>query len=152
MKDTYKREDDFGVYIQKLSKDIKYLAEENLIKQNITLEQVKILRFLSMNFGESYSNQKDIETNFGIKRSSVTSILQNMEKNDLIIRVSDENDARVKKVKLTPKGSILSGELKDYIRNLEKVIVKDMSQEEMDLFKNFLKRSIQNVKELMQDV
>ncbi|MDF2801542.1 MAG: marR2 [Anaerocolumna sp.] len=152
MKDTYKREDDFGVYIQKLSKDIKYLAEENLIKQNITLEQVKILRFLSMNFGESYCNQKDIETNFGIKRSSVTSILQNMEKNDLIIRVSDENDARVKKVKLTPKGSILSGELKDYIRNLEKVIVKDMSQEEMDLFKNFLKRSIQNVKELMQDV
>ena len=152
MKDTYKREDDFGVYIQKLAKNIKYLAEENLIKQNITLEQVKILRFLSVNFGEAYSNQKDIETNFGIKRSSVTSILQNMEKNDLIIRVSDEKDARVKKVKLTTKGSILSGELKDYIRNLEKVVVKDMSQEEKDLFKDFLKRSIQNVEELKQDV
>ncbi len=75
-----------------------------------------------------------------------------MEKNDLIIRVSDENDARVKKVKLTPRGSILSGELKDYITNLEKVIVKDMSQVEKDLFKNLLKRSIQNVEELMQDV
>ncbi len=152
MKDSYKREDDFGVYIQKLAKNIKYLADENLIKQNITLEQVKILRFLSVNFGEEFSNQKDIETNFGIKRSSVTSILQNMEKNDLIIRVSDENDARVKKVKLTPRGSILSGELKDYITNLEKVIVKDMSQVEKDLFKNLLKRSIQNVEELMQDV
>lgn len=151
MKDTYKREDDYGVYIQRLAKNIKYLAEENLIKQGVTLEQVKILRFLSMNFGESFCNQKDIETNFGIKRSSVTSILQNMEKNDLIIRVSDENDGRVKKVKLTHKGNILSGKLKDYIRNLEKVIVKDMSLEEKDLFKILLKRSISNVEELMQD-
>lgn len=135
----------YGMYIQRLAKRIKYLADDNLIKHKITLEQVKILGFLESQ-GESVTiYQKDIETEFGIRRSSVTNILQNIEKNGLIKREGDPADARVKKVMLTEEGKKLSRLLKDYIVNLEAVIVDGMTTEEKEQFLSYLKQSLQNI-------
>ena len=47
--------------------------------------------------------QKDLETEFQITRSTVTSILKLMEKKGYIERVSVEKDARLKKLVLTEK-------------------------------------------------
>ena len=137
------------MYIQRLAKTIKYLADDNLAKHNITLEQVKIIRFIHSQSMLSSVYQKDIETEFGIRRSSVTSILQNIEKNGLITREGDISDARIKKVLLTEKGTMLSQLLKDYIYNLEAVIVSGMTTEEKDLFLHLLKRALNNAEELM---
>ncbi len=145
-----KRPDDYGAYIQRLAKDIKYLAGENLVKHNVTIEQVKILRFLTENYENTSAYQKTIELQFGIRRSSVTNILQNMEKNDLIHRINDESDARIKRVELTVKGEELSKSMKNYIQGLEAVIVRDMTQEEKEIFKRLLLKGIQNVEGIMQ--
>ena len=48
--------------------------------------------------------QRDIQEQFSIRRSTVTGILQLMEKNGLITRSSVERDARLKKLELTPPG------------------------------------------------
>lgn len=145
-----KHPDDYGIYIKKLGKSIKYLSDENLVNHNITIEQVKILRFLSLNYSRSSAYQKEIELHFEIKRSSVTNILQNMEKNGLVSRIGDETDARMKKVFLTERGSELSNSLRDYITKLEEIIVKGMSDEEKRSFKDLLKRSLKNVEEYMR--
>ncbi|SHO46731.1 MarR family winged helix-turn-helix transcriptional regulator [Anaerocolumna xylanovorans] len=137
--------DNYGYYIQKLAKNIKYLADENLIAHKITFEQVKVLKFLEPYNGESPANQKDIEVRFELKRSSVTSILQNMERSGLVSRSGDASDGRVKRVWLTEKGRELSLFLRDYINKIEQVIVSDMTEEEKAFFKQLLKRSIQNV-------
>ncbi len=143
--------DSYGALIQRLAKNIKYLADENLSKHNITLEQVKILQFLNNNYEDPCAYQKDIEQNFAIKRSSVTNILQNMEKSGLIKRIGDDSDARIKKVLLTDKGKDLSKTLKDFICNLEAVIVDDMTAEEKDLMKKLLKKSMDNMEALIPD-
>lgn len=136
---------DYGYYIQKLAKNIKYLADENLIAHKITFEQVKVLKFLDGFTEENPANQKDIEVMFELKRSSVTSILQNMERSSLVRRSGDALDGRVKRVWLTEKGRDLSLLLKDYILKLENVIVSDMTEEEQSIFKELLKKSIQNI-------
>lgn len=141
--------EDYGAYIIRLSKRIKYLADDNLSKHNITLEQVKIISFLDSH-SDSYVYQKDIETEFGIKRSSVTSIMQNIEKNGWITREGDQSDARIKKVLLTEKGRILSRLLKDYIDNLEAVLVSGMTAEEKEMFIYLMKKSLNNVETLMK--
>lgn len=137
--------DNYGYYIQKLAKNIKYLADENLIAHKVTFEQVKVLKFLERYTQESPANQKDIEVMFELKRSSVTSILQNMEKSGLVLRSGDAADGRVKRVWLTKKGRELSLFLRDYINKLEAVIVSDMTEEEKAFFNQLLKRSIRNV-------
>ena len=48
--------------------------------------------------------QKDIESNFGIARSTVTNILQLMEKKGYLTRTTDEHDARLKRLDLTELG------------------------------------------------
>ncbi len=146
--DNGRNKNHYGILIQRLAKNIKYLADENLSKHNITLEQVKIMQFLN-NSGESGAYQKDIEQNFAIKRSSVTNILQNMEKRGLVTRVGDASDARIKRALLTQEGRDLSKTLKDFIYNLETIILKDMTEEEMDLFKKLLEKSMSNVEKLI---
>ena len=47
--------------------------------------------------------QRDLETQFSIRRSTATGILQLMEKNELILREPVESDARLKKLVLTEK-------------------------------------------------
>ena len=47
--------------------------------------------------------QKDLEKEFDLKRSSVSLLLNNMEKSDLIQRVPVAEDARLKKIILTEK-------------------------------------------------
>lgn len=134
-----------GYYIQKLAKNIKYLADENLVKHGVTFEQVKVLRVLDSCTEESAASQKDIEVFFELKRSSVTSILKNMEKNGLVARSGDASDGRIKKVWLTDKGRSLSLHLRSYMNTLEEVVVSDMTEEEKALFKQLLKRGIRNV-------
>ena len=57
-----------------------------------------ILGFLYHAEGPIY--QKDIETHFGIARSTVTNILQLMEKKGYLTRTTDEHDARLKRLEL----------------------------------------------------
>jgi len=146
---AFRHGDDCGHYIQRLAKNIKYLADENLVKQNITIEQVKIMRFLRENNEEASAYQKDVELFFNIKRSSVTNILNNMEKSGLLTREGIESDARIKKVRLTEKGKELSISLKGFIVHLEEVIVDGMSEEEKAAFKELLIRSLDNVEKLL---
>ncbi|MBU3804691.1 MAG: MarR family winged helix-turn-helix transcriptional regulator [Candidatus Cellulosilyticum pullistercoris] len=66
--------------------------------------QSRIIGFL---YKESFKRdifQKDIEEAFGIRRSSVTNVVQLMDKNGYIERVSVAEDARLKKIVLTDKG------------------------------------------------
>ena len=61
-----------------------------------------ILGFLYNEKGPIY--QKDVETHFGIGRSTVTNILQLMEKKGYLTRTTDEHDARLKRLELTELG------------------------------------------------
>ena len=61
-----------------------------------------ILGFLYHAEGPVY--QKDIETHFDIGRSTVTNILQLMEKKGYLTRTTDEHDARLKRLELTQLG------------------------------------------------
>jgi DNA-binding MarR family transcriptional regulator len=137
-----------GKIIQRLSKRIKYLADDNLAKHNITLEQVKVIAYLDRHKKDKVY-QKDIESEFLIKRSSVTNILQNMEKRGIVRREDDILDARMKRVLLTEKGTELSKLLKGYMDSLESVIVKDMTDQDKEIFLTLLKKALNNVEEFM---
>lgn len=51
--------------------------------------------------------QKEIEQNFHIRRSSVTSLVQGLEKSGYLVRVTDEKDTRLKRIQLTEEGILL---------------------------------------------
>lgn len=89
-----------------LSNQIRRKIERDLVDQGMKVPstQSRIIGFL---YKESFKRdifQKDIEEAFGIRRSSVTNVVQLMDKNGYIERVSVAEDARLKKIVLTDKG------------------------------------------------
>lgn len=84
--------------------------------------------------------QRDIEDVLRIKRSSVTSLLQTMEKKGLLIRESVQGDARIKKLVLTEKARTLQGFNREVLYNIEHEIRMLFSEEEFHQFLDYMSR------------
>lgn len=137
----------FGREIQKIANGFRRLADDNLNQEGITVSQLRVLVYISCKGKEGKVYQRDLEEDFGIRRSSVTSLLQNMEKSGILTRVSSSSDGRIKEIALTEKGRVLDERLKEYILVLEEEFLKGFSEEEKELLKDFLFRLGENLNE-----
>lgn len=89
--------------------------------------------------------QRDIEEEFSIRRSTVSSIVQLMEKKGLIIRESVPYDARLKKLVLTPKAMEIYGRMTDQFSENEEVLRQDISFDELEVFFSVIDKIKKNV-------
>ena len=144
-KSDERREMRLGRVLQKINVCFRRMGDENLSNHGISLSQLRILAYLAKNEDEGDVYQKDLEEAFGIRRSSVSSILQNMEKAGLLSREGTRHDARVKKVVLTEKGKELDRSLLDYIHSLEEEMLCGFSREEREQLKGMLLRVLENL-------
>lgn len=92
-----------------------------------------IIRYLYEN-RENDIFQKDIEKNFAIGRSSVTGIIQIMEKKGFIRRESVTHDARLKKVTLTEKGIKSHRRIEELITIQNEKMARGIEEEDLQVF------------------
>jgi DNA-binding MarR family transcriptional regulator len=78
--------------------------------------------------------QRDLETRFSVRRSTMTSILKLMEKNGLIAREQVETDGRLKKLILTPLAVEIQEAMRTEIDRIESRICEGLSEEEITAF------------------
>ena len=78
--------------------------------------------------------QRDIQEQFSVRRSTVTGILQLMEKNGLITRESVDEDARLKKIVLTQKAIEQHEAIHRSIQELEARLSAGLTPEEKQTF------------------
>ena len=123
-----------------LSKRLKRRLDNGTSKYGITGVQSRILGFISHNSEKRDIFQKDIEEELDIRRSSVTSVLQLMEKNGCIERVSVSTDARLKKIIITEKGTEIQRNVWNLILELEKSLTDELSDEELDVLASLIDR------------
>jgi len=123
-----------------LSKRIRRRLDNGTSKYGITGVQSRILGFISCNSKKRDIFQKDIEEELDIRRSSVTSVLQLMEKNGYIERRSVSKDARLKKIIITEKGKEIQKNVWDLIQELEKSLVDELSDEEFKMLVSLIDR------------
>ena len=98
-----KNKSKLGLHIDKINRIISRKIDAAVIRSidgKITLSQAYVIDFICDNSSRDIF-QKDIEKEFDLKRSSVSLMLNNMEKNDLIKRVPVAEDARLNKIILT---------------------------------------------------
>lgn len=115
-----------------LSMKIRRRLDNETSKYGITGVQGRILGFLSHNSEKRDIFQKDIEEELEVRRSSVTSVLQLMEKNGIIERVSVSKDARLKKLVLTEKGMEIQRNVHNRISELEESLREELSDDELN--------------------
>lgn len=95
-----------GLELTKLNHKIIRALERELITsvdKNLSATTARIICYITENSPHQDIFQKDIEQFMGLKRASVSLILNTMEKNDFIVRQSVASDGRYKKILPTPK-------------------------------------------------
>lgn len=103
-----------------------------------------VLRFLYENRSTDIF-QRDFEEHFCIRRSTVTNILNLMEKNGMIRRERIDGDARLKKIVLTDKAIEVHNSIVQGINNCEERIVKGIDQSDLEIFFNVIDKMKRNL-------
>ena len=89
--------------------------------------------------------QRDLETRFSVRRSTMTSILKLMEKNGLIAREPDEQDGRLKKLILTPLAIDIQERMRKEIDQIEAQMRQGLTEEELETFAAIAEKIGQNL-------
>ena len=138
-----------GNYIGKeiivLSNRIKRRMRASSEALGLTDTQGRVLQYIWEESEKREVFQKDIEDSFGIRRSSVTEIIQLLERDGLVVRECVPRDARLKKLVLTERAIQIQKVMNGKISELEAEMQKDISQEEKEMFLKLLYKIQKNV-------
>lgn len=91
--------------------------------------QPKVLDFLAIHDG---CIQKDLATYCNIKPATVTSVLNGMEKAQLIYRKQNSDDKRIYNVYLTEEGKKRQKEVQEIFRQIDEVCLQNFTREERE--------------------
>ncbi|MDV4152277.1 MarR family winged helix-turn-helix transcriptional regulator [Clostridium sp. AL.422] len=130
--------------ISNLIKRCIYKSAVNAKCDQFSEIQGMIINYLSNNKDKDIF-QRDIEEIFTIRRSTVTGILQSMEKNNLIKRESVPDDARLKKIVLTEFGERINIHIIKAMDDFEDKITKGISDEDLDKFIDIINKLKKNI-------
>ena len=140
----------------RIGKDIKCLSNQ-IKRQVINLESIKKLDKISgansyilsyiYNRGDIPTYQKDLEKEFNITRSTASNIIKLMEQKEMLYRESVDKDQRLKKLVLSDFAKEICEEISKEINSFEKSLLKDISDEEINVFKKVLEKISKNINE-----
>lgn len=105
--------------------------------------QLKIMDYIIKHNGEEIY-QKDLEQVLNLRRATVSGVLQTMEKHYLISRVASK-DARMKIIVLSDKAKKRFVEAEDRLLELEKNLLLDITQDELDMLVCLIKKMQDNL-------
>lgn len=135
-----------GFEIKTLSNRIRQYINEVMEKDpDITGIQGWIIGYISRHQNSQDVFQRDIEKEFNVRRSTVSGILNTMEKKGLIIRQTVDFDARLKKITLTSKAVTCNQMILDKLQEVERQLKKGLSDEEIKQFFTTLEKINKNI-------
>ena len=103
-----------------------------------------ILGFLHRNIDNNV-NQKAIQEKMKVKGSSVTSILNTMQKSGLITKVVNPDDGREFFIKLTEKGKYIGGNIKSVLEGIDGKAEEILNEEDKIVLRSLLQKILDNI-------
>ena len=143
--EVYMKEELLLLKVKKLDNDImKKLSKYYNIKlKGITATQVQIIKYISSSKEKVY--QKDIERFLGLTRATTSGVLKTMERHGLIEKKDNLLDARSKEIILKDPGEKLLSKAEKILYSLEDLILKDISNEDRELFFEVINKINNNI-------
>ncbi len=135
---------DIKTFFNLLKREAEHISLCNA--PSLTMMQSWILVFLYEN-REKEIFQRDIEAEFQIRRSTVTGLLQLLEKNGYIRRVAVKQDARLKKLILTEAALQAQQKTVAHFSQLEQKMVEGINEEQLEIFCQVLTKMKANLEQ-----
>ena len=133
--------------ISYIDRILKRHIDQDTLKFGLTAEQGRTVLYLNKHKDEVI-HLKDLEKVFHLRKSSLTSLINNMEKNGIVRRTNEENDQRLKRIELTDLGyEKVNLLIQSFIDNEDKVR-KTLSDEEVQQLNSLLDKVVDQVTKL----
>ena len=113
---------------------------------SVTTTQIQIMEYI-ISRPKKCALQKEFEKVLGLSRATVSSVLITMEKNGLIVRITDNTDTRTKKIVLSSNAQRVFNSSKEKIKKIEDICLKDITEKDLNTFINVLSKMTENLKE-----
>lgn len=123
------RNDRVAILIKRASLITEKLSNKMLAQYNLSTSQYKIMVML-YNYPDKTIRQIDIEEMYSLTNPTVTGIIQNLERKNLIVREQNPDDKRSKVLCLTEKAYKMKEELLSLGETVEKQITESLTNEE----------------------
>lgn len=121
--------DRVAILLKKTALVIEKLSNPVLSPYELTSTQYKVLMMLYQDRNQPV-RQTDIEERYALTNPTVTGILQNLEKKNMVKRVPNPQDKRSKLVTLTEQAIAMEDELVQLGETLEKQVTAALTDEE----------------------
>lgn len=129
-----------------MAKSVRLMQDDKLNSQNITSKQAMTLGYIIMqNKHKSIVNQKDIEKEFHLTASTVTSLIEKLEKSGYITRSTSETDSRCNILKPTKEALTFSDGIEKNIEIIENNVLEGISSDEKKVFEEVLDKMFKNI-------
>ncbi len=140
----YNFNDSSGFVLVKIGRLIENRLKTNFEKEgiNVTPQQWSALTHL---WNDDVISQQKLADAFSKDKTSITRLLNNMEKNELIIRKQDINDKRNKMVFLTFKAKLIKQESIKVAEQTLVEVLEGVDHKEVKLSKKVLKKISENL-------
>ena len=113
---------------------------------SVTTTQIQIMEYI-ISRPKKCALQKEFEKVLGLSRATVSSVLITMEKNGLIVRITDNTETRTKKIVLSNNAQRVFNSSKEKIKKIEDICLKDITEKDLNTFINVLSKMTENLKE-----
>lgn len=134
--------------LRKIENSLNRIFGSVALKYGLTGKQFFILGFVLKQSKKGEITQKDIE-NFGnVRKSSVSSIISNLEKNGFIVRKPSEKDSRVNIILPTEKAYEIERKINAKKKKVENEIFSCFSEEEIKQCEKLLSELQNKIKEI----
>lgn len=144
-RERFTHDKEIGFITSRVSHCITQQFNRLFDQYGITYPQSKVLGHLISSEGLFDVNQRDLERALGIKASSISSLVRNLENKGFIECHRRALDARNKSIELTEKGRALTKSMDEVIQSSEEALIKGMTEEEVTQLKTLLSRVMDNV-------
>lgn len=122
---------------------IKQKGREILNSYTITPPQFVALQWL---FEHGDMTIGDLSNKMFLAFSTTTDLVDRMEKNDLVVRIREEQDRRVVRIKLLKEGERIIEEVIKKRQGYLEAVLDDFSEEEVEQFSSLLEKMHINMK------
>ena len=136
-----------GKMINRISNRLRRRSGKTQETIGITGAKGNILNYILLESEKHNVYQKDIEKEFGLRPSTATEVLKNLEEEELIVRIQDEEDGRYKKIVFTDKAEMIRGALRGEIEKTEELLLKGITPEEQEIFMKITAKMLENLQQ-----
>jgi len=134
--------------LKRINTKIFKKISERLREKKLAISPVQARILFTLHNSKNKLNQKDIENIINRNKSTTSSILDTMSKNNLIKKEIDKNDARKYNIILTKKALKIIKKLDEDRLENEKKIMENITEEELNNFKNFINKIENNLERM----